>query len=180
MEDSRAAGSAVTPGDGIRSALADAAGRLAAAGARDEALAEFVPERRVMLLTRKAAMVPLGRVWRLGVLLLDADGRLYATGHITRALEPGRRAYQAQSAELRREFRGAAFRGPFARAETVNFDAVPIELDEAALRDSNGPLVLRGDEAMVRWDPSSPDALTRLPEYLADRVRLLVDPPEGA
>lgn len=168
------------PSDGIRSALAHAAATLAAVGARDEALAEFVPEHRVLLLTRKAAMVPLGRVWRLGVLLLDADARVYATGLITRALPPGRRAYQAQSAEQRREFRGAAFRGPFERGETVNFDAVPIDLDDAALRESPGPLLLRGGEAMVRWDRSSPDALTRLDEYLADRVRLLVDPPEGA
>jgi hypothetical protein len=168
------------PIDGIRASLADAATRLAAAGARDEALATFVPEHRVMLVRRKATMLPLGRVWRLGVLLLDADGRLYATGSTTRALEPGRRAYQSQSAELRREYRGAAFRGPFERGETVNFDAAPIELQDDGLRESQGPLVLRGEEAMVRWDQSSPDALALLDEYLADRVRLLVDPPEGA
>lgn len=168
------------PIDRIRATLADAAGRLASAGARDEALAEFVPEHRTMLLRRKAAMVPAGRVWRLGVLLLHADGRLFATGSITRALEPGRRAYQSQSAERRREYRGAAFRGAFERGETVNFDAVPIELEEAVLRGSSGPLVLRGEEALVRWDSSSPDALAPLGDYLADRVRLLVDPPEGA
>lgn len=168
------------PLDGIRATLADAALRLAEAGARDEALARFVPEHRVMLLRRKAAMLPLGRVWRLGVLLLDAGGRLYATGSITRALEPGRRAYQSQSAELRREYRGAAFRGPFQAGETVNFDAGPIELEEEALRHASGPLVLRGEEAMVRWDASSPDALAPLADYLADRVRLLAHPPEGA
>lgn len=166
--------------DGIRVALTDAAARLAAGGARDEALAQFVPERRVMLLTRTAAMLPLGRVWRLGVLLLSADARVYATGSITRALEPGRRAYQSQSAEIRRAYRGAAFRGPFERGETVNFDARPIEVEEGALRGSRGPLVLRGDEALVRWDPSSAAALVSLGDYLAERVRLLVEPQEGA
>lgn len=165
----------------LRAVLARAAARLAEAGARDEALAEYVPPRRVMLFTRDAVMVPEGRVWRLGVLLLTSDARVFATGSITRALEPGRPAYQSQSAETRRDYRAAAFRGRFARGETVNFDATPIELDAQTLRSSTGPLFIDGDQALVRWNIASGDpSAMPLETYLADRVALLADPPAGA
>jgi hypothetical protein len=132
------------------------------------------------LFTKKAAMLPIGRVWRLGVLLLDADAQLYVTGSTTRALEPGRPAYQSLSAEQRREYRAAAFRGRFARGETVNFDAVPLVLDPAELRLSTGVLFVRDNRALVRWSVSAPDASVDLEAYLSDRVGLLLDPPEGA
>jgi hypothetical protein len=74
----------------IREVLARAVDRLAAAGARDEALATFVAPRRVLLFTKDAGLVPVGRVWRLGVFLLGRDGILYETGATTRAVEPGR------------------------------------------------------------------------------------------
>jgi hypothetical protein len=166
---------------GIRAVLDRAVRRLSEAGARDEALAMFVEPRRVLLFTKDATMVPIGRVWRLGVLLLDRSGGLYATGSITRAVEPGRAAYQSLSAESRREYRAAAFRGPFDRGETVNFDAPAIPLTSAELRSSTGPLFLRGDQPMVRWNTSpGDDAAVELDAYLADRVELLIDPPEGA
>jgi hypothetical protein len=57
----------------IREALAEAVRRLDAAGAREEALAVFVPRHRRMLITREAVLQPAGRVWRLGVLLLDRE-----------------------------------------------------------------------------------------------------------
>ena len=165
----------------IRESLQRARARLAYAGARDEALAEFVPARRVMLITREPTMVPVTRVWRLGVLLLGTADGLWATGSITRVLEPGRPAYQSESAERRRAYRAAAVRGHFARGETVNFDARPIELDAAALAESAGPLVLEGNRALVHWNAAlDPVSATPLDEYLDDRVGLLVHPPEGA
>jgi hypothetical protein len=165
---------------GIRSLLADAARQLTRSGARQEALARFEPARRRMLITRRPVMVPMGRVWRLGVFLLDSDATLYATGSTTRAVEPGRRGYQSESVEVRRAYRAAAFAGPFERGETVNFDAHPIDLTPESLRDASGPLLLAGGTAMVRWSPSTPGALTGFDAYLADRVELLVHPPEGA
>ncbi|MET0976423.1 MAG: hypothetical protein ABWX82_12200 [Leifsonia sp.] len=166
---------------GIRAVLTDAAGRLAAAGARDEALAEFVPARRVLLVTRRAVMVPLGRVWRLGVLLLDRAGNPYQEGLTTRAVAPGRTQYQSESAEVRRAYRDAAFRGRFPEGETVNFDASPIELDAPGLRSSRGVLFVRGDDAVVRWSATvGDDAAIPLDAYLADRVDLLIHPPQGA
>jgi hypothetical protein len=167
--------------DGLRTSLRDAAERLRSAGARDEALAEYVAPRRVVVFEKKAVLVPLGRVWRLGVLLLAADGGVYATGSTTRALEPGRPAYQSESAEIRRAYRAAAFRGPFERGETVNFDATPIALDADALRASTGPLFLRDGASMVRWSPAADDgSAVPLAAYLDDRLELLIHPPEGA
>lgn len=171
---------------GIRGVLNRAVGELKSAQARDEALAHFQPSRRVMLIKRAPVMLPVGRVWRLGVLLLDADARVYATGTTTRALEPGRPGFQSLSAENRRMYRAAAFRGPFARGETVNFDAVPISLhgDELRAHDpatKSGPLVVRGSRALVRWNPGvGDDAAVDLESYLNDRVGLLVSPPEGS
>lgn len=166
---------------GIRMLLAEAVERLRSAGARDEALAEYVPERRTLLIARKPVLKPLGRVWRLGVFLLDAEGALYETGSTTRALEPGRPAYQSQSAEQRREYRAAASRGRFPHGETVNFDARPVALSVNELRSSAGRLFLDGDRPRVRWSATAGDAdAVDLASYLADRVELLADPPAGA
>lgn len=164
----------------IRLALADAVQRLDAAHARDEALAEFVPRHRKLLVTREAVLRPVGRVWRLGVLLLDRDGTLRATGAITRATAPGRPAYQSLSAETRRAFRAAAQRGHFTDGETVNHDTAPIDLDAASLRASTGPLFVRDGQALVRWSATTPDAAVPFEAYLAERVGLLTDPPQGA
>ena len=165
----------------VRESLERARARLREANARDEALAEFVPARRVMLITREPTMVPVARVWRLGVLLLGTTDGLWATGSITRSLEPGRPAFQSESAEQRRGYRAAAFRGRFPKGETVNFDARPIELDAAALAASAGPLVLDAGRALVLWNAAlGRESALPLDEYLDDRVGLLVHPPDGA
>jgi hypothetical protein len=166
---------------GIRDVLARSATQLGTAGARDEALATFIPGRRVLFFTKDAVMVPVSRVWRLGVFLLDRDGTLHETGATTRAVPPGHVGYQSVSAESRRGYRAAAFRGPFTRGETVNFDAAAISLDAGSLRSSPGPLFLHRGRALVRWSASAPgDTAIDFAAYLADRVSLLVSPPEGA
>jgi hypothetical protein len=165
----------------LRSELAAAVAALEQGGARDEALAEFVPPRRVLLVNRQAAMRPVGRAWRLGVFLLDRSGTLHAVGATTRAVPPGYPGYQSVSAEHRRDHRAAAFRGPFDEGETVNFDAHEILLDAEILRTSTGPLFLRGDAAFVRWSATATDdAAIPFEKYLAERVELLIHPPEGS
>lgn len=158
----------------VEAAIADAVLQLTAAGARSEALARFEPaRRRALLFTAEPRMVPLGRVWRLGVFLLAVDGQLYATGHTTRAVDPRHPGYQSVSAEERRGYRAAAFRGPFERGETVNFDAESIALGEVAASASS-PLVVRGGQPLVRWSATAPDdALRPFADYLAERVELL-------
>lgn len=161
--------------------MADAARRLSEAGAKDELLADLTQRKRLLGLVRPPVFVPRGRVWRLGVLLLDQAGTLYATGTITRATETGRPTYQSASVEERREYRATAVRSGLPAGETVNFNARPIELDDAILIDTNGPLFLRDGLPFVRWSHAFGDASAMpLEDYLRDRVDLLVHPPEGA
>lgn len=164
-----------------RRLVADAVTRLESSGARTEAWAEFIEERRVLLITRPASMRPLGRVWRLGSLLLEPTGAVHATGRITRAAEETTRGFTSVSARLRDAERNAAARGGFQQGETVNFDTAPVSLDEEALREGVGPLFVRGDDVMVRWSSTlGDDSAIELEAFLADRVGLLVDPPKGA
>ncbi|WP_448811496.1 hypothetical protein [Agromyces bauzanensis] len=172
-------------GDAIaraRESLTAAAAALRAAGARQETLAEFEPARRVLGLPRAARMTPVGRVWRLGVLLLDEAGGVFATGHVVRAERAARKSVTAESVAQQRAWRAAAVKGGIAEGETVDFDAPAVDLDELGRDGASGPLVLdaaRGD-VLVRWSPTQPDALTPLDAYLRDRTDLLVHPPQGA
>ncbi|RWZ51513.1 hypothetical protein ELQ90_05210 [Labedella phragmitis] len=169
----------VDVGDIVRALLGEAAARLTAAGARDEALAEYIGRRRRFLVPREPVMVPVGRAWRLGVLLIDADGAAFATGSTTRAVDPGRRGYTSESARDRAEYRAAAARGRFPEGETVNFGWRALDLDDASLRASSGPIVVVDGVPVVRWGQGSAIP-TPLRDYLDDRVGLLVDPPAGA
>lgn len=166
----------------VRDVVRRTAGALAAAGARTEALAEYQPARRVLLVDRPSRMRPLGRVWRLGVVLLTVDGgELLATGATTRAVEPGHPGHVALSVEDRREHRAAAFRGPFERGETVDYDATPIELTVDALRIGSGPLRLKEGQVLVRWSAAlGDDAAAPFEPYLRERAELLLHPPQGA
>lgn len=165
-----------------RELVARVAGELRSSGARSEVLAEFVPERRMLGIPRAARMTSIGRVWRLGALLLDADGMLYAVGRVVRAERPARKSVTAESVAQQRAWRAAAVKGGIAEGETVNFDAGSIDLDELARAGASGPLVVNAvtGEVLVRWSPAQPDALTPLDAYLRDRVDLLAHPPEGA
>ena len=163
--------------EAMRRVVGAAVAALRERGARDELLAEYEPARRMLGVPRAARMSPAGRVWRLGVLLLDAEGRLYATGRVVRAERATRRSIPANAVAEQRAYRAAAVKGGIAEGETVAFDAVPLDLDELARSGASGPLVLVGDAVFVRWSPAQPDALTELEPYLADRVELLAHPP---
>lgn len=144
---------------------------------------------------REPTMRSLGRVWRVGALLIgssiETGGRVWATGSITRVTDPGRSQFQSVSAEVRRAYRAAAAKGHFGAGDTVNHGATPIPLD-ASLVGSAGVLFVEpdgtgdddgtGDRSgvpFVRWSPTAGSAVP-LEAYLADRVGLLVDPPRGA
>ena len=171
--------------DGVQRArdlLDDAARRLRSAGVPDEALGEYVEPKAVLGIRREPTMRSLGRVWRIGALLvgssLDAGGRVWATGSITRVTDPGRAQFQSVSAEVRRAYRAAAAKGHFDAGDTVNHGAVPIPLDESLVGGS-GVLFVQDDVPLVRWSPTAGSAVP-LADYLADRVGLLVEPPRGA
>jgi hypothetical protein len=152
---------------------------LGSSGAPTETLAEYRPAHRTLLIPRRASFVTRGPVWRLGVLLLAADGALFATGAVTRARDPKHPNYTSVSGEERRELREAAGRAGFGIHDTVNFDAEPLPFDETL--GTRGPLLLRGPELMVSWNASrTPDSLRPFADYLRERVELATRPPEGA
>ncbi|WP_291056902.1 hypothetical protein [Herbiconiux sp.] len=158
---------------------------LEASGARTEALADFQERRPILGIARSPIMVPRGRVWRLGVLLLDQHRALHTIGAVTRAVEPGRVTNQSARAEERRDYRRAAFQAKFAEGDTVNFDTTPIPLDGASIRGhghghdrAQGLLAERDGVLMVRWSRQAGEhALTPLEPYLAERAALLTAPP---
>ncbi len=170
-----------------RDAVDRAVQALGAASARTETLAEYVPSRRVLGIAKAPRMTVIGPVWRLGVLLLDAEGRLYAAGRVIRAERAVRKSITAESVAEQRAFRAAAVKGGIPEGATVDFDATPIELDADALvaGATSGPLVVTAGadgtpQLAVRWNPSRDDALIPFEAYLAERVDLLGNPPQGA
>lgn len=146
-----------------------------------EALAEFVPDgRHLWVLPRAATMRPIGEVWRLGSLLLDTSGGLWAAGEATRAAERGRVGYQSLSREERRDIAAAALRGGYAVGAAVNYGATALPLDAPGLAalDADAPIGLSGDELRVRWRAgASLDGAQTLESYLRERASLLITPP---
>lgn len=156
----------------LASLLARTVAALEAVGARDEALAQVKPARRVLLVHTSASMAPVGRAWRLGVLLLDREGRVFATGKITRAVVPTREQHLSASVEERKADRKAASRGRFDEGEVVNFAYRPLPLDAVSLLDGSAePLFVRDGTVFVRWG-TGVDEVRDLGDYLADRASL--------
>jgi hypothetical protein len=118
----------------VRAILRGAVQELRESGARTEALAEYRARKPILGIARAPVMVPKGRVWRLGVLLLDESGGLHTIGTVTRAVDPGRVTNQSERAEIRRDHRRAAFQATFAEGDTVNFDTSPVPTDAASIR----------------------------------------------
>jgi hypothetical protein len=162
---------------GIRDSLERAVRRLAEADVADEALAVFTTPRRVLFVQRAPVMLPVGRVWPLGVLLLGRDGSLHATGKITRAVPAGYPGYQSPGVEVRRGYRAAAHAGRFVEGDTVNFDTTEIPVAPGALDETTTPLFIDAGRPRVRWNPTHPAQSRSLDVYLDDRVGLLLDPP---
>jgi hypothetical protein len=127
--------------------IEDVVASLRGRNARDEALGVWQPRR-----WREPAIVPSGRAWRLGTLLLDGDGRLYDVGNVTRAITPKDfNSDKTVAGDERREWQRAAVRGRFASGETVNHGFAPVTDVEA--------------QQLVGATP--------LEEYLIDRAKLL-------
>jgi len=162
----------VTQLDHVREAVTLAVRRLEEAGAADEALATFTRRKRVLGIERSPVMLPVGRVWPLGVLLLGHDGSLHATGKITRAVPAGYPGYQSPGIEVRRGYRAAAHAGKFVEGDTVNFDTRPIVLDEVDA--DSTPLFVADGRARVHWNVTNLGQSRDFDAYLADRVGLLV------
>lgn len=162
-------------------ACAETVTALRRAGIQPEALAEYVPEgRRLFVLPKAATMKPIGEAWRLGSLLIDTAGTLWAAGRATRAFERGRPGYQSASREERRDIAAAALRGGFPEAAPVNFDARQLPLHGEAVQalSAEEPIGWADGEIRVRWRAGAPlEGAPTLASYLHERAELLVHPP---
>ena len=148
--------------------LAATVAELQRLGAHDEALGTLRLGRGIGSLRTAPMLIPAGRAWRLGVLLIDVTGGLYATGEVTRAIEPLIAVTnRSAEAERKRELRRMAARGPFAEGDTINVDYVALSLSDPA-----EPLSRDGDELLVRLPSGSRVPLER---YLADRVAIVAE-----
>lgn len=149
--------------------------RLSAAAARREALAAWVPERKMLgVIRRGPTLRRAGEAWPLGVLLLSTDGRLLGLGTATRARPASRVGYVAESARERDELRMLAAKAGFEPGEALHIDPVPLEVAALAAGSPSGP-VLPGPDGMllVRWSPAGGVEPRDLAGYLAERVELL-------
>ncbi|MBD8539558.1 hypothetical protein [Frigoribacterium sp. CFBP 8751] len=156
----------------LRALVEQAAADLAAREARTEALARYKPARRIVVVKTAESLEPAGRAWRLGVLLLGTDGRVFETGRITRAVTPTRSQHLSAQVEQRKAERRAAVRGHFAEGEVVNYAYEPVDLSTAALQGGEQRLLVRGGHALVRWGTATGE-VRDLAAYLADRAELL-------
>ena len=146
--------------------------KLRAAGAPDEALGEFVPSRGFGPFATAEKFRPLGRAWRLGVLLVDDRANLFSTGELTRAIEPGRAAVnRSADGERRRSLRAAAARSGFAKGEVVNYGFSALDTGEDAVAATSGPLSVVDGAVVVQLEPG---AFADLDRYLTERYDLLV------
>ncbi|RKR74392.1 hypothetical protein C8E83_1504 [Frondihabitans australicus] len=161
----------------MRELLLATAASLEASGAPDEALGVRRAGRGVGPFRSAESMVPVGRAWRLGVLLLGRDGSLAATGSITRAVTPTRAQNLSGQVERRRADRLAASRGSFEEGEVVNFGYSAVAVDAASLEAGAGVVSVAADGTLlVRWGTT--DAERRpLADYLRDRAALLLETP---
>lgn len=162
----------------VRQALQQARAQLADSGVSDEALGRLVPAGRRWMLPRRAHFVSLGRVWRVGILLIStADDRLYLLGVTTRAVQPGHHRNTAVAIEERREVQLLAWKGPFVEGDVVNYDTIEIDLAHDAIDTEANPLSVRDGVVMVQWDRGQSGAAPRpFADYLREQVALRIDP----
>ena len=150
--------------DALAELLARTVDELTRIQASDEGLGEWRQPRGFLGLKPKPSIVPVGRAWRLGVVLLSRDATLFATGEVTRAVEPlVAVTNRSAEAERKRDLRRAAVRGKWPEGETINVGFTRI------LSVSDEPLSLGEGEILVRLASGSRVPLER---YLADRVSL--------
>lgn len=135
---------------------------LRAAGIEPEHLAHRRPSRRIGPVQLAEKLIPAGRAWRLGEVLVTDTGRLLATGVVTRSLEPRQfAANKSPAEEARRDLQRAAVRGRFPSGAAVNVDYRDVETAVDATGDLTVELA---------------DAVVGLEAYLADRVRFAITP----
>ena len=146
-----------------------------------EQLGDYVPASTFLGFPRRAKLLHLGEVWRLGIFLINNEGMLFRAGDNTRVVETSHIQHVSTYRTERYELMDAAFRGGFPVGSVVNFNASPVLVDVDSLARPSGPLFSRGPHAFVRWRTgASDDDAVSVADYMTERLELLLNPPEGA
>lgn len=165
-----------------RAALAATVARLTQAAHPHDHFGTTIGARKSLgFIPRKQTYRRAGVGWRLGVVAVDTDGRLYVVGQIVRATRQVLPGHQAESARERRAMKEQLVDVGFPDGATVLLDAVPV-VNPAAVQPTtaSGPVVARDGRILIRWMPSAPDsALMPLPAYLAERTELALRPADA-
>lgn len=165
-----------------RAALAATVARLTQAAHPHDHFGTTIGARKSLgFIPRKQTYRRAGVGWRLGVVAVDTDGRLYVVGQIVRATRQVLPGHQAESARERRAMKEQLVDVGFPDGATVLLDAVPV-VNPAAVQPTtaSGPVVVRDGRILIRWMPSAPDsALMPLPAYLAERTELALRPADA-
>ncbi|RZS59527.1 hypothetical protein EV141_0756 [Microcella putealis] len=161
-----------------RAALAVAVARLTQAAHPHDHFGTTIGARRSLgFIPRKQTYRRAGVGWRLGVVAVDTDARLYVVGQIVRATRQVLPGHQAESARERRAMKEQLVDVGFPDGATVLLDATPVASGAA---EAAGLVVVRDGRILIRWMPSAPDsALMPLPAYLAERTELALRPADA-
>jgi hypothetical protein len=112
-------------------------------------------------------LAPVGEVWRLGALCVDAAGGVFATGDVLVVTEPTHPNFRSELAVERNELRRMLRRAGVAAGTTAVLDARPLDLDAPE------PPLIRTDAGLgVLWTAGG--AAIPFERYVAERVELLV------
>lgn len=149
-------------------ALLDAA-RARLRGSPQEGLGEWAPTRRLFGLGRAPRIVPAGRAWHVGVLLIG-DAEAYGTGEVLRARTGAVRGYTATAQRERSDRAAAAARGGFADGEVIHLGFTPIDLSALARGEASGPLRTVHEVPHVVWSALAPPR--PLADYLTEQLDL--------
>jgi hypothetical protein len=165
----------------IRSVVSWARDQLTTFQPPREMLGDYIPPTTFLGIPRRARLVRVGEVWRLGIFLLTEQGDLFRAGESTRVVEVARIEHASPYRTERATLMDAAYRGGFPVGSVVNFDAYRILLDTEALSDPRAPLFARGDHAFVRWrEGATDDECVPFVRYMTERLELVLNPPQGA
>ena len=146
-----------------------------------EQLGDYVPASKFFGIPRRARLLHLGEVWRLGIFLINREGLLFHAGENTRVVEVSHLGHVSRYRAERGELMDTAFRGGFVLGSVVNFNATALFHDGAAMQTPTGPLFSQGPHAYVRWRAgASDDEAVFFKDYMAERLELLLNPPQGA
>ena len=138
--------------------------------------AEYVPpKRRFWGTTKRAQFIQPVPVWPLGVLLLTAEGRLFAAGETTRAVPPGHPGHTSVERERRRHYTQAAVASGFPQGTVIYFHSPALPLREHEPQPEGSPLLWIHGQCRVRWNRAFPDSTVDFAGYITEHVQLLLE-----